>query len=101
YTVRLDVPSYAGRLAQADPALGAIFPRARGPERGDLAHAVDRLLGQLQAVRLRADHFCICGPAISAVDAVRGRTGAGGGIAARGFSINRLSWTQECRIAHI
>src|SRR5712671_5812976 len=45
-----------------------------------LAHAVDRLLGEFQAVRLRADHFCVCRPAIPAVDAVCGGTGAGRGI---------------------
>src|SRR6202043_2401561 len=74
--LRLDVPSHRRRLAQADAALGTVLLRSGGAQRGDLAYAVDRLLGQFQAVRLRAADIRVCGSAIPIADALCGRAGA-------------------------
>ena len=73
HRVRFGVPPDRGRLAQAHAALGAVLLRARGAQRDRLAHADDRLLGQLQGVRRPAAHLHVRRAAVSAAAEIRAR----------------------------
>src|SRR4029450_2872803 len=59
--LRFGLSSARGRLAQAYLAVGAVLFCSRDPERGGLAHTVNRLLGELQIVRRDAANLPVRG----------------------------------------